>query len=212
MSQDWRTSALPNGVTQRLFLVRHGETEASARGRCYGKLDVALSANGVRQMQASAALLKPFSPAAVYSSPRVRAIDSAAAICHSCGLSAIIENSLAELDFGDLEGMRYEEVERQYPVFYQQWMSNPTNVTFPNGESYAQMAARVNRVVSTLVKKHMNETIVVVAHGGVNRIVLANILGLKSEQIFRLDQSYGAVNCIDFYDDTPVLRIMNWLP
>jgi len=193
------------------FLVRHGKTDA-AKGLCYGKLDVALSPVGHQQMLATAKLLAPFNPDAIYTSPRVRAVDSAAAICQATGLDANTEDDLAELDFGDIEGMPYETVEREYPEFYQQWMNQPTKVTFPNGESFEKMAMRVNHCVAKLLKAHKNETIVAVAHGGVCRIVLAELLNLNSEHIFRLDQSYAAVNCVDFYNNTPLIRIMNWLP
>jgi len=113
---------------------------------------------------------------------------------------------------GSNEGLKYEEAEQAYPDIYKQWMNQPTKVRFPNGESYDQMAARVLQSISSLIEKHEKETIVAIAHGGVNRIVLAKALMLEPEQIFRLDQSYGAINCIDYYDQTPLIRVMNWLP
>lgn len=212
MSADWRTPALPEGVTHRLLLVRHGETEKSALGRCYGKLDIALSSIGQAQANLAARLIKPLQPSVVYTSPRVRATDTAAAVSRACQLNPVVEDNLAELDFGDFEGLRYEEAERAYPDIYSQWMEEPTKVRFPNGESYEQMKTRVIRSISQLIAIHRNQTMVVVAHGGVNRIVLASALTLESEQIFRLDQSYGAINCIDYYDETPIVRVINWLP
>ena len=211
MSSAWQSSELPAGVTHRILLVRHGETAHSARGLCYGKLDVDLSPTGFKQAAQTAQLIKPFKPQAIYSSPRLRALDTAAAITNACALDVIVDDNLAELDFGDFEGLSYEEAERQYPDLYQQWMAHPTNIQFPNGESYAQMSSRVINFTSQLISRHKGQTIVTVAHGGVNRIVLAKTLGLKSEWIFRLEQSYGAINCIDYYGDTPVLRTMNWI-
>jgi len=153
-----------------------------------GKLDVDLSPTGFKQAAQTAQLIKPFKPQAIYSSPRLRALDTAAAITNACGLDVIVDDNLAELDFGDFEGLSYEEAE----------------------QSYAQMSSRVIKFTSKLISRHNGQTIVTVAHGGVNRIVLAKTLGLKSEWIFRLEQSYGAINCIDYYGDTPVLRTMNW--
>jgi len=192
MNSDWRSAELPDGVTHRLLLVRHGETQESARGLCYGKLDVALCAAGLQQVQHTADLIRPFKPSAIYSSPRQRATDTAAAVSRECQLD--------------------EEAERHYPDIYKQWMHQPTKVHFPNGESYDQMATRVLQSISRLNAKHQNQSIVVISHGGVNRIVLAKVLKLESEQIFRLDQSYGAISCIDYYEQTPLVRVMNWLP
>ena len=212
MSSDWRTHELPPGVTQRILLIRHGETEASARGRCYGKLDVALSDNGRAQMQRTANLVQPLAPHQIYSSPRIRALDSAQYIANVCGVSITTDTELAELDFGDLEGKRYEDVEREYPDFYQRWMEHPTGVTFPNGESYTMMRKRVLACFARIVSGSPGMNTALVAHGGVIRIIIADLLDLDPSAIFRIDQSYAGVNCVDFFEDTPVIRVINWLP
>lgn len=211
MSGDWRQDTLPPGVTQRVFLVRHGETDASAKGRCYGKLDVPLSLLGIQQIAQCAQLLAPLNPTAVISSPRVRALDSATAIASACSLSVSVNEQFAELDFGDFEGVRYEEVELNHPKFYADWMARPTEVNFPNGESYASMSARVVSGYEQLLTNGVNDKSVLVAHGGVIRIILAHVLVLAPEHVFRLDQSYSAISCLDYYGATPVLRVMNWL-
>ena len=86
----------PDGVSLRLILIRHGEPEASARGRCYGKLDIGLSANGRAQMARLGKALASVSVDAFYASPRHRALESVE------GLSGtpIVEPRLAEIDLG----------------------------------------------------------------------------------------------------------------
>lgn len=209
---DWRSCDCPPGVTRRIVLLRHGETDASSRGQCYGKLDVPLSKNGRRQVEEAARLLQVLRPEAIVSSPRSRAHDSARIVAKRCGLSVQIDERFAELDFGDFEGKRYEDVEREHPEFYARWMQSPTDVSFPNGESYTQMAARVVVAYQDLVQKAVNNKLVLVAHGGVNRIIIAEVLGLRAENVFRLEQNYAGMSCIDYYDTTPVLRVMNALP
>ena len=212
MSGDWRQKPLLPGVTQRVFLVRHGETDKLAKGRCYGKLDVPLSELGVQQMAQSAQLLAPLGPTRIISSPRIRALDSANTIATACALNVSVNEQFAELHFGDFEGLRYEEVEAKYPEFYSNWMTHPTEVTFPNGESYNSMSERVVSGFEHLITSGLGEKTVLVAHGGVIRIILAQILALDPKYVFRLDQSYSAISCLDFYGDTPLLRVMNWLP
>jgi len=209
MSGDWRTADCPPGVTRRILLMRHGETDRSAKGRCYGKLDVPLSEEGRLQVQRASALIKPLQPDAIISSPRIRASDSAAIVATACGVTVQTEEKFAELDFGDCEGMRYEDVERENPEFYARWMSNPTDVTFPNGESYLSMSKRVVSTYQRLVETAEQSKILVVAHGGVNRIILAHVLGIAPEHVFRMEQTYACVNCIDYFDSTPILRVMN---
>ena len=103
---------LPEGVTNRIVLVRHGET-AAERGMCYGKLDVSLSANGKRQIKKACRFLSKFELAAIYASPRVRAVESAKIIAvkknsteakHDAGKTAEVSSFSAQLsdaDFAD---------------------------------------------------------------------------------------------------------------
>jgi alpha-ribazole phosphatase len=203
---------LPVGVTKRIILIRHGEPEASARGRCYGKLDVGLSVDGRRQIERTAELLEQFEIAAIYSSPRVRATESAKILAEKYSLNVETRGDFAEIDFGDFEGLEYEEVERKFPEIYKQWMEAPTMVEFPNGESFDRMQVRVLRAVNELKLRHARETFAVVSHGGANRIVLANALGMQNADIFRLGQDYAAANVLDFYGEFPVVKLMNLAP
>ena len=208
---DWRSSECPPGVTRRVLLLRHGETDASSRGRCYGKLDVPLSDEGRRQVEHAATLLQVLLPEAIVSSPRSRAQDSAKIVAKLCKVSVETDERFAELDFGDFEGLPYEDVERDHPDFYARWMASPTEVTFPNGESYTEMAERVVAAYQYLVQNASSSKVVLVAHGGGNRIILSEVLGLDAANVFRLEQTYAGVSIFDYYDTTPVLRVMNAL-
>jgi broad specificity phosphatase PhoE len=202
----------PPSVTHRLILVRHGEPVASAAGRCYGKLDVALSPAGVRQVEATAAALAAIRLDAVYASPRVRAAESAGVFARIHGLPVTCDARLAEIDFGELEGLTYDEAAARHPELYRAWMTRPTTVAFPGGESFAVMRRRVGGALDELRRRHRDQTIAVVAHGGVVRVALADALGMRDAEIFRLGQSYAGASCVDYYDDAPVVRVVNWTP
>jgi alpha-ribazole phosphatase len=193
-----------------LYLVRHGETADEFRGRCYGSLDVPLSPRGVRQMEAATLSMSKCSLAAIYSSPRSRCVQSAQliAVGHSnCTVAALEE--LSELSFGAFEGRPYANIERAHPELYAQWMEHPTEVQFPEGESFQQMRHRVLRAIQILCRRHAGQTFAVVTHGGVNRIVLADAMGLASQNIFRLGQQYAAINLIRYYGEHAVVELMN---
>ncbi|GMR21725.1 MAG: alpha-ribazole phosphatase [Acidobacteriota bacterium] len=199
----------PPGVRLRWVLIRHGEPEASAKGRCYGKLDVGLSDIGRAQMarvseafRASAMTLD-----AVYTSPRRRAREGADLLSSESEIS--VDRRLSEIDFGALEGLTYEEAAEQFPHLYRSWMQEPTEVKFPGGESFAEMKVRVLEAVSIIRDMHSEQTIAIVSHGGVNRIVLAEALGIEARTIFHLDQSHAGVNIVDDFDDYSVVRLMN---
>jgi len=183
----------------RLILVRHAEQADDARGRCYGSLDVGLSPAGIRHAQRLAALECD----AVYSSPRIRAIDTAKAIT----IDVRIDDDLRELDFGEFEGRTYDEIAASEPELYRAWMERPTTVTFPGGESFALLKERALAALARIRAAH--DCAVVVTHGGVIRAALAEWLLMPDEAIFRLAQDYRGVSIVDFLDGVPVVRLVS---
>lgn len=197
------------GGATRLVLVRHAAPEESAAGRCYGRLDVGLSPAGRRQAAALAEALRALPLAAVYTSPLRRALETAAPLAAAAGLPPAADEGLVELDFGELEGMAYDEIVRERPDLYRRWMEEPTAVVFPGGESYADLRARVLAAVRAIRERHAGETVALVAHGGVVRVVVADALGLEDGAVFRVDQSHGGVSVVDWLGGTPVVRVVN---
>jgi len=82
-------------------------------------------------------------------------------------------------------------------------------VAFPGGETFAVMAARVRDAVDELLRTHVKQVVVVVSHGGVNRVALAAALGMDAARIFRLGQAYACVNVVDYFAHEPVVRLVN---
>jgi alpha-ribazole phosphatase/probable phosphoglycerate mutase len=191
----------------RLVLLRHAEPEESAHGRCYGTLDVGLSPQGHAHAEGLAAELSDLPLDAVYSSPRRRALDTAAPIATAHGLTPAADERLRELDFGELEGRTYDEIAVSLPDLYGAWMTAPTTVSFPGGESYADLRERAVAACNEIRRRHASA--LVVTHGGVVRAVLAECLGMPAESIFRLDQSYGGVSIVEWIDETPLVRLVN---
>ena len=196
----------------RLLLVRHAQPKQEARGRCYGTLDVGLSARGHRRAQLLARTLDRIPLAAVYASPSQRAVETAAPLAAAHGLTPIIDEALREIDFGDFEGQSYDEIERSHPELYRQWMETPTLVQFPGGESYTRLRVRALAAMEAIRARQRGQTTAVVSHGGVLRAMLADCLAMRDDAIFRLDQSYGAISIIDWIDFMPLVRLLNAQP
>ena len=201
--------ALPDraGAT-RVILIRHTEP-SEVDGRCYGSLDVGLSVRGRARARAIARALASMELAAVYSSPLRRALETAGPVASVHGLSPIPSPAFRELDFGELEGRRYDEIARERPELFRTWMDDPTAVRFPAGESFSDFSERVRVEFESVRGHHVGEEVGVVAHGGVTRTILAAALGVPDAAIFRLDQSYGGVSVVDWISDTPVVRVVN---
>jgi alpha-ribazole phosphatase len=199
----------PSNPETVLWLLRHPEPEAAARGRCYGAIDFALSPDGIRQAYSVADALtqKPF--AAIYTSPLQRCKQTAHIL--GAGRNCPVETvaALRELDFGEFEGRSYAEIAAMHPDVYQQWMEHPTETQFPGAESFREMHARVIAATRDLRSQHTGQSIALVTHGGVIRIILADALGMEAVNIFRIGQRYGAINVIRYFGETPVVELVN---
>ncbi|TQF14842.1 histidine phosphatase family protein [Myxococcus llanfairpwllgwyngyllgogerychwyrndrobwllllantysiliogogogochensis] len=205
---DWR---IPSGVT-RMILLRHGKPSEEMKGRCYGRLDVGLAPEGHAQAERAASLLASADLQGLYSSPRRRALDTAKRVAEGRGLDIRVEEAFREIDFGLFEGLTYEEAERQFPEVYAEWMAHPERVRFPEGETFSEMRERVRAGGRVLRARHVGQCFALVSHGGVNRTLLAESLGMADKHLFRLDQVHAAVNVIDFYGDEPVVKLTNAAP
>ena len=193
----------------RLVLVRHAEAETSARGRCYGTLDVGLSETGRAQCGALARALAGERPEAVVSSPRIRALETARAIAERHGVEVRVDDGLRELDFGELEGRTYDEIAATLPELYAAWMTQPTRVRFPGGESYEELEKRSVAVVDSLLDAYGERTVVAVTHGGVIRAVLSDVLAIPDHLIFRIAVEPASTSIVEWVGGEPVVRVVN---
>ncbi len=206
-----------------LYLVRHGETEGKDRQCYHGSTDVGLSATGITQIKCAAAFiakrLMASSPdrhnnhdhtlAAVYCSSLERAITSAEIIAGPYGLKPIEIPDLGERSFGIWEGMTFSEIGEKHPEAFAAWLANPVTYSPEGGENVMQVRERVTKAMERIRARHQEANISVVAHGGVNRTILCHILGMPLENFFRIEQDYGAVNIIEYWDACPVVKLMN---
>jgi alpha-ribazole phosphatase len=202
----------PQDGATRLVLVRHLEPDESVSGRAYGTLDVPLSPAARRQAEELAVALEGMDFAAVYTSPLRRALETAIPIASRHGLDPLTHGGLRELDFGEFEGERYEDLESRDPATFRAWMTDPANVTFPGGESFSDLRGRALSAAQEICARHPGASVAVVAHAGVTRAILAASLDMPATALFRLDQPYGAVSVIDWIERTPVVRLVNANP
>lgn len=195
--------------TTRIWLIRHGEPAEEARQRCYGSLDVGLSDTGRSQIARVAEHLAAEPLSIIYASPLSRTRESAQILAASCQRPLQIADELREMHFGDFEGLTCDEIALRHPALYQQWMETPTKIRFPNGETFVEMKARVLLKFAGILGAHAGQSVAIVSHGGVNRIVLAWALQMPDDCLFRLAQGHAAVNLLTFAEGVPVVQTLN---
>ncbi len=181
--------------------MRHGEVDCGAEQRCNGHLDIDITDRGLEQMRRLSSLLAGKPIVAVYSSDLIRSVKGAEIISGALGLTHTPLKTLRERAFGAWEGLTAGEIRERYPVEYAAWRGDLLNFRPPGGEGLLDVQARVLPEYRRIVAAHAGREIALLLHGGVNRIILADALGLPPSNIFRIDQAFGALNIIDYYDD-----------
>lgn len=146
-----------------LYLVRHGETEWNAARRIQGRTDIPLNETGRQQAREAAELLARRRWHGVYTSPLGRARETASIIAERLGLDGVTAiDALVERDYGEAEGMGFDEIEALYPE----------GVRAPGQETREEVAARVVPALLELAERHPGARLVIVSHGGAIRSVL----------------------------------------
>lgn len=196
-------------MAMRLILIRHGETTWNAIHRFQGFADIELSPRGRSQASSLAQSLKNEALAAIYSSPLIRARETAAEIAKYHPCPVVIEEGLKELNQGLLEGLTAEELRRDYPGFLEDWRRAPAKVRLPGGETLAELQERAWSAVQGILGRHPAGSVAAVAHSFVNLAILCRVLEIPLDHFRLLRQEASAKNIIEFSERGPVLRCLN---
>jgi probable phosphoglycerate mutase len=163
-----------------LILIRHGETDWNRELRFQGQLDVPLNATGLEQAQRVAARLAQESMQQLISSDLQRALQTAQAVAGRCAqpLDPVLDTALREQHFGVVEGLCVPQIQQQLPQAWDQWVRFEADFAFEGGESTRTFHARVLAALRALARRHPDQTLTVVTHGGVLDMVYRSALGL----------------------------------
>ncbi len=194
----------------RVYLMRHGEVANDGEKRYNGHIDVDITENGIYQMHRLSGLLLGKNISAVYCSDLIRSRKGADIISQSLGLKFTPLRELRERSMGAWEGLTAEDIKQRYPKEYETWRADLLNYRPPSGECLLDVKDRILPAYKKKVSFHRDQEIAMLLHGGVNRIILADALGLDLMNMFRIDQSYGALNIIEYFDDgMAVAKLVN---
>ncbi len=193
----------------RLYLARHGETTLSSEFRYVGHMDVDITENGVVQMHKLRDRLKNECLNALYSSDLIRTKKGAEIIASCHDIKPIACEEFREINLGIWEGLTREEIIEKYPDEYRGRLDDLAHSGVKEGESFKDLQKRVMKKLTSVLNELKGKNILLVAHGGVNRVILCDVLKLDLQLLPRIDQTYGCLNIIDYYEDGPVVKLVN---
>jgi broad specificity phosphatase PhoE len=167
-----------------IFLARHGESDWNAANRFQGHSDRPLTELGRRQAEALAEAVARENVGAIYSSPLIRALETARIVAARTGLPVMEDEDLREVDTGGWSGLSREEVQQRFPEGFDRWISGGAG--WEDGESYEDMAERSLRAVGRIAEAHPRGRVLVVSHGGPIRAIQAAANGMDIHAYRRL--------------------------
>ncbi len=190
--------------------MRHAEVEGHEVWRYNGQSDVPLTSRGLLQYQALLERLMHAKITACYTSDLSRCVLGAEMFANHFRVGVIQKEALREIDVGIWEGMAREEIINRYPKEWKERFENPLHYRVPDGENLLDVASRVTPAMKEIVEKHRGEEVIVVGHGGVNRIILLNAIKASLESLENIAQDYSALNIIDYYiNGHTVVKVLN---
>ena len=197
----------------RLYLARHGQVMGHDEFRYNGHSDVDITEAGVSQMENLAGFLSSKPLRGVYSSDLTRASRGADIIGERLGVPRLRLSALRELHLGRWEGLTREEAVVKYPEDVRFSFRSLAKEKVFGGETLEDLRLRVMPAVGGIVSSFAGESVLIMAHGGVNRVVLCEAMGLDLSNFFRIEQDYGCLNIIDYFDDgVSVVKVLNGGP
>lgn len=161
-----------------LYLVRHGQTEFSRENRFCGTTDPPLTDVGQAMAEAFATAYAEMAWDAIYTSPMIRARQTAAPLERLSGVMATVEDGLTEIAYGEWEGLTVDQVKARSPQAYEYWADDVASRGAPGGETAFHVAARAMRAVEAIRTRHTSGNVLLVSHKATLRIITCALLGL----------------------------------
>ena len=181
---------IETAMVTTIDLIRHGEPVGGAKFRGY--TDDPLGEKGWAQMRAAVQGESPWQ--AVVSSPLLRCAEFAMELAARGGVPLETEAGFKEIGFGEWEGRTSEELMQEDPDCLDRLWRDPAHYTPPGGEARAVFAARVTASGNDPLARHAGKHILLVAHGGVNRVILCHALQIPLQHMFRLQVPFAGMS------------------
>ena len=193
----------------RLWLVRHGETEANVAGLYSGHAPTPLTERGIAQAQTLGTLLRNVPVDNVLCSELERARHTTQLILGDREVPVRNMPELNEMFFGDWEMRHHRDLAREDAENYAVWCNDWQNATPTNGEGFQAFSQRVERFIAQLADYKTSQNLLVVSHQGVLSVLIARLLSMPAAAMWHFRVEQGCWSAIDFCDNFAVLKVLN---
>ena len=192
-----------------LLIVRHGETDWNSEGRIQGHTDIGLSDTGAEQARLLGKRLAQIPIDAAYCSDLKRASETSGYALEEREVVAQGMVMLREYHKGAFEGLTLPEVRARFPDDYPRYLEKNLDYAPEGGETARDVGVRVAGIFDEIKARHMNETVLVVGHGGSLRLAMASLLGMPLEGNWSFVFDNCGLTIVDTFEDNAVLSLFN---
>lgn len=187
-------------MDRKIYLVRHGKIDCGAKKYYIGTTDLPLCTEGIEQAGKLKELFLHIEIDKAYVSPLERCIQTAEMILENKKTECQLVEEFREINMGTWEGKSFDYIKERFPKQFEERGHHIDTFVPPMGESFKMLQTRVMPVFENMIKM-TSGNILIVAHAGVNRVIISKVLGLSLDQLLNVKQPYGCVNEI-FFEST----------
>lgn len=189
----------------RFYFIRHGETAWNKKGIYQGWTDIELSEEGLMQAELLGKRFRHLHVDAVYSSPLKRAMATARPVAETAGVTVIADEHFKEINFGEWEGHSVPELSEKYGAAFQNFFDDPFSYPFPGEGSFDKVSKRALEGYYRLLEKHRGQSVAVISHGGLLRVLIMGIVGMDNSFYRKTWLSNTALSVVDVTEDNKTL-------
>lgn len=196
-----------------IFLTRHGRTDANVHLWYQGQSDIPLNAEGLAQADSLVERLHDVPLAGVYCSPLKRAFVTGQKVAEDHGLEAVAVPDFIEMNFGQWEGLTFEQIHEKFPQNCEEFFAHPGKVRVIGGENVADLRDRAMAALDKIVEQQEEMTaILVAAHGGTLRAIVCGATGLDPDYAWNIAVDNTSITCLVWHEGKYTLKYFNNVP
>ena len=182
---------------KKIFLVRHGQTDANNSYTFQGHIDNHLNAKGLLQAQKLVPHFTNLNLSKIYTSDLIRTVETAKPTAEVHNAEIIKVSALKEISFGEWEGLTYEEIKTKWPKDIDKFFKKPAEVKISGGESFSDVQNRAWDAFTKIVQEYDDESnIFIVSHGATVRTILCAVMNLDLNEMWKISIDNAGISCI----------------
>ncbi|MBD3286614.1 histidine phosphatase family protein [candidate division WOR-3 bacterium] len=185
----------------RIYLIRHGECRGNREGLFRGRYDFPLNETGKRQAASLARELADIELEAVYTSPLMRAYETALTLCKDRNIEPVITEVFNNIDLGSWEGRPKKGIAESFPREFRLWRTEPEKLKMKGAETLAQVQNRAVKALAARTHEHPGASFALVTHRAVIKPLIAGLLGIPEPYFWKLHPETASYSIIEYTNE-----------